>query len=94
MWEVDKMDGMKRSDYCDAYDKSITKFQCKNCTLKEFFNVYEYDLCPYYGVLVNKLIKIKKEDFKRLNEYAKRDGNGSVSYYIRKAIAEYLDKYE
>ena len=88
------MGGMKSSAYCDAYDKHITKFQCKNCTLKEFFNVYNYDVCPYYGVLVYRFIKIKKEDLKQLQEYAKTDGNGTVNYYIRKAIREYLNNYE
>jgi len=87
------MEGMKSSAYCDAYDKYVSIFQCKNCTLKEFFNVYEYDICPYYGVLVYRSIKIKKEDLKQLQEYAKTDGNGTISYYIRKAIAEYISNH-
>ncbi len=90
------MDNMKnnyRMGYCDAYDKYVTEHHCENCILKEFFNVFEYEVCPYYGELVYKLIKIKKEELKRLKKYAKIDGDGFVSYYIRKAIREYLNNY-
>jgi len=87
------MESMKRNAYCDAYERYISKFQCKRCALKKFFDVYEYNTCPYYGVLVNRLIQIKKEDLKRLKEHAQKDGNGTISYYIRKAIREYLNNY-
>jgi len=74
----DNMKVMKRNAYFDAYERYISKFQCKMFVLKEFFNVYEYDTCPYYGVLVNRLFQIKKEDLKRLEEHAKTDGNRTI----------------